>query len=128
MNMNSMYELRDKLCEGLDDIARKGDVSMGDLDVIHKAVSAIKNIDKIAMLEGGHSHDDGYSQDGKWEADMRGTFGRGNSYRRNRDSMGRYSRGDAQEHMRMQIENMIHDTDNERVKEALRRCMGALVD
>lgn len=126
MNMNSMYELRDKLCEGLDDIARKGDVSMGDLDVIHKAVSAIKNIDKIATMEGGHSHDDGYSRGGKWEADMRGTFGHGNSYRRGRDSMGRYSRDSGNDHAREMIERMMHDTDSPEVKEALRQCMNVL--
>lgn len=125
--MKSMYRLRDMLCDELDAIAEKGELSMGDLDIAHRAVATIKNIDKIAAM-GGYSHDDGYSRGGKWEADMRGTFGHGNSYRRGRDSMGRYSRGDAQEHMRMQLENMIHDTDNERVKEALRRCMGALVD
>lgn len=125
--MKSMYKLRDMLCDELDAIAEKGEISMGDLDVAHKAVATIKNIDKIATM-GGYSHDDEYSRGGRWEADMRGTFGHGDSYRRSRDSMGRYSRDDAQGHMRMQLEKMIHDTDDERIKEALHRCMGALVD
>lgn len=123
--MKSMYKLRDMLCDELDAIAEKGEISMGDLDVAHKAVSTIKNIDKIATM-GGYSHDDGYSRGGKWEADMRGTFGHGDSYRRGRDSMGRYSRDSDGDHAREMIERMMHDTERPEVKEALRQCMAVL--
>lgn len=82
-----MYELRDILCEELDKIADKGELSTGELDTAHKLTDTIKNIDKIMMLE----EDGGYSRDGEWEA--MGNYNRGNSYRgRSRDSMGRYSR------------------------------------
>ena len=37
--------------------------------------------------------------------------------------MGRYSRDDAHEHMRRQLQDMIRDTDDDSVREALRRCM-----
>ena len=64
---------------------------------------------------------------------MRGTYGRGSSYRgRKRDSMGRYSRdgrmysrSDAKEHMMDQIEDMMSGA-NEREKEILRRAMEQL--
>lgn len=77
MGMKSMYDLRDMLCKELDEITRKGELGAGDLDIVHKLTDTIKNIDKIEMLE-----DDGYSQrrysrDGDWEADMRGTYGKG---------------------------------------------------
>lgn len=85
-----MHELKEKLCEELKEIARKGELGAGDLEIVHKLTDTIKNLDKIEMLE---EHGD-YSRAGDWEADMRGTYGRGSSYRgRKRDSMGRYSPG-----------------------------------
>ena len=80
-----MYELRDILCEELDKIADRGELSAGELETAQKLTDTIKNIDKISMME----EDGGYSGDGEWEA--MGNYGRGSSYR-NRDSMGRYSR------------------------------------
>ena len=68
-----MHELKEKLCEELEEIARKPEMSAGDLEAAHKLTDTIKNIDKIEMLE----EDDGYSRAGNWEADMRGTYARG---------------------------------------------------
>ena len=113
-----MHELKEKLCEELKEIARKGELGAGDLEIVHKLTDTIKNL---------------YSRAGDWEADMRGTYGRGSSYRgRKRDSMGRYSRDgrmysrtDAKEHMMDQIEDMMSGA-NEREKEILRRAMEQL--
>ena len=131
--MEYMYELKDKLCKELDEIARKPEMGAGDLEIVHKLTDTIKNLDKIEMLEDG-----GYSQAGDWEADMRGTYGRGSSYRgRKRDSMGRYSRegrggrggysrNDAKEAMMEQMEMLMDQAGSEREREAIRRCMGQL--
>ena len=131
--MEYMYELKEKLCKELDEIARKPEMGAGDLEIIHKLTDTIKNLDKIEMLEDG-----GYSQAGDWEADMRGTYGRGSSYRgRKRDSMGRYSREgrggrggysrhDAKEAMMEQMEMLMDQAGSEREREAIRRCMGQL--
>ena len=131
--MEYMYELKDKLCKELDEIARKPEMGAGDLEIIHKLTDTIKNLDKIEMLEDG-----GYSQAGDWEADMRGTYGRGSSYRgRKRDSMGRYSREgrggrggysrhDAKEAMMEQMEMLMDQAGSEREREAIRRCMWQL--
>lgn len=117
--MYDLKDLRDMLCKELEEITEKRTMSAGDLDAIQKLTSAIKNTHKIEMLEA-----DGYSGAGEWEADMRGTYGRGSSYRgRRRDSMGRYSRTDAREHMRMQLEDMMHDAGDDKTREAIRRCM-----
>ena len=122
MSKKAMYELRNMLCDELDELARKGDLGAGDLDIAHKLVSTIKNIDKIEMME-----DDGYSEryshGGDWEADMRGTYGRGSSYARRGTHYvrGHYSRADSMEHLREQINDMMRETDDDRVKEALRR-------
>lgn len=86
--MEYMHDLKDKLCKELEEIARKPEMSAGDLEAVHKLTDTIKNLDKIEMLEDG-----GYSRDGDWEMEGRGSYERGASYRgRKRDSMGRYSR------------------------------------
>lgn len=131
--MEYMYELKDKLCKELDEIARKPEMGAGDLEIIHKLTDTIKNLDKIEMLEDG-----GYSQDGDWEMEGRGSYNRGSSYRgRKRDSMGRYSREgrggrggysrhDAKEAMMEQMEMLMDQAGSEREREAIRRCMGQL--
>lgn len=117
--MYDLRNLREMLCKELDEISDKREMSAGDLDAIQKLTSSIKNTYKIEMLEDG-----GYSRSGEWEADMRGTYGRGSSYRgRRRDSMGRYSRTDVREHMRSTLEDMMRDADDDKTREAIRRCM-----
>ena len=135
--MDYMHELKEKLCDELEEIARKGEFSAGDLEAVHKLTDTIKNLDKIEMLEDG-----GYSQAGDWEIEGR-AYNRGNSYaRRKRDSMGRYSRdgrmmrggyrdgrmysmAEAKDDMMEQIEDMM-DGANEKEKAILRRAMTEL--
>ena len=131
--MEYMYELKDKLCKELDEIARKPEMGAGDLEIIHKLTDTIKNLDKIEMLE----DDSGYSQTGDWEIEGR-AYNRGNSYaRRKRDSMGRYSRDgrmmrggysrhDAKESMMEQMEMLMDQAGSEKEREAIRRCMNQL--
>lgn len=132
--MEYMYELKEKLCDELEKIARKNDMSAGDLEMAHKLTDTIKNIDKIDMLEDdGYSRDMDYARDGDWEA--RGTYNRGNSYRgRKRDSMGRYSqrygkiysRDDGKDRMMDEMEALMEKAGSEREREAIRRCMAQL--
>lgn len=127
--MEYMDKLRDKLCDELDEIARKPEMSAGDLETVHKLTDTIKNIDKIAMLEDG----DGYSQAGDWEMEGRGSYNRGSSYRgRKRDSMGRYSstgrmysRAEAKDGMMAQLEEMM-DHASEQERTILRQAMDKL--
>ena len=131
--MEYMHDLKEKLCDELEEIARKGEFSAGDLEAVHKLTDTIKNLDKIEMLEDG-----GYSQAGDWEMEGRGSYNRGSSYRgRKRDSMGRYSRegrggrggysrNDAKEAMMEQMEMLMDQAGSEREREAIRRCMGQL--
>ena len=123
-----MHELKEKLCEELEEIARKPEMSAGDLEAAHKLTDTIKNIDKIEMLE----EDDGYSRAGNWEADMRGTYARGSSYRgRKRDSMGRYSRDGrysrhASPDMMDKLQTMMDNASTERERDANRRLMNEM--
>ena len=123
-----MHELKEKLCEELKEIARKGELGAGDLEIVHKLTDTIKNLDKIEMLE---EHGD-YSRAGDWEADMRGTYGRGSSYRgRKRDSMGRYSRDGrysrhASPDMMDKLQTMMDNASTERERDAIRRLMNEM--
>lgn len=137
MSMKALEDLKNMLCEELEEIARKPEMSAGDLETVHKLTDTIKNIDKIQMFDEGE-----YSQTGDWEAELRGNYGRGNSYAgtRRRDSMGRYSRDggtsyargprysrtDAKEHMINQLEAMMDDADSEKEREAIRRCIAQM--
>ena len=89
--MKSYERLKDMLCEELEKLAKKGELSAGSLDLAHKLTDTIKNLDKIEMLEG----EDGYSEASDWmgEGRMYGmSYARGRGRNAKRDSMGRYSR------------------------------------
>lgn len=135
--MRYLDDLKDKLHEELKEIANKQEMSAGDLEATHKLTDTIKNIDKICMLE----EDDGYSQAGEWEAEMRGAYGHGNSYRIRRDARGRYSRdgmrdgrnggmysrgADGRERMIDEMERLMDNADSEKEREAIRRCISQL--
>lgn len=82
--MAKMEELREMLCEELDKITKKGELSAGSLDVVDKLTHSIKSIDTIIAME-----DAGYSSD---DYSMRGnSYARGRGSNARRDSMGRYS-------------------------------------
>ena len=139
MGMKALEELREKLCDELEEVAQGSDMKPGDLELAHKLTDTIKNIDKITIMEETSE----YSQAGDWEA--RGRFGDqyardgynegGNSYRgRNRDSMGRYSRDDGYHDgnsmrgrrysrggMMEHINAMMEEADTEEKRKAIRR-------
>lgn len=136
--MEKLHELKEKLWAELDELADKREMGAGDLEVVHKIIDTIKNIDKICMLEG----EDGYSEavDGM-------DYGRGSSYAnrgkhyvrghysrdggmdgyssRRRDSRGRYSRDDGRSEMMEHLE-MAMDSATEQDKETIKRFMRQL--
>lgn len=119
--MKSLYDLKEKLNEELDDIARKPELSAGDLETVHKLTDTIKNIDKICMIE----DEEGYSRDSKRM--IYDDYRNGSSYAgRKRDSMGRYSREGSKEHMISKLEDMMSDADSEKTKSAIRKCISEI--
>ena len=85
--MKSMHELKDMLCEELEMIAKKGNVSHTDLENVYKLTESIKNIMKIDEMDEGGASSRSYgryrsygdreyndsSYDGNWMA--RGSYG-----------------------------------------------------
>lgn len=127
MSMEAMYDLCDMLCKELDEIARKGELGAGDLDIAHKLVSTIKNIDKIEMME-----DDGYSErysrNGDWQSDMRGAYDRdmSNARRGTHYVRGHYSRDGGIDNMKRQLQEMLDNADDESIRRAIQRCMDTI--
>lgn len=64
MNTKSMYNLKETLCENLDQYAKKDNLTRNDLDTVHMLTDTIKNLDKIEMMdEEGNSYGMG-----RWDA------------------------------------------------------------
>lgn len=121
--MKALYDLKDKLCAELDEIAAKPNMSTGDLETVHKLTDTIKNIDKIMKLE----DESGYSRAGGWET--RGTYGypydeRGSSYMRRGEHYvrGHYSRDDARQHMITELQEMLRTADGQ-YREVIQRAL-----
>jgi hypothetical protein len=141
-----MHRIKEFLMKELESIDKKGQLSMSDLDKVHKMTDTIKNIDKIEMLEDG-----GYSEDGRYMGEGRiyGTsYDDGTSYARGRmrakrDSMGRYSRegGYAEDgrggrrggysykdkdEMLEHLQEMMEEAGSTKEREAIKRCIREL--
>ena len=121
--MKALYDLKDKLCAELDEIAAKPNMSTGDLETVHKLTDTIKNIDKIMKLE----DESGYSRAGGWET--RGTYGypydeRVSSYMRRGEHYvrGHYSRDDARQHMITELQDMLRTADGQ-YREVIQRAL-----
>lgn len=133
MSKKAMYDLRNMLCDELDELARKGELGAGDLEIAHKLTATIKNIDKIEMLEDdGYSHDEDYSRrysrDGNWQSGMRGAYGRdtSNARRGTHYVRGHYSRDGGIDNMKRQLQEMLDNADDENIRRAIQRCMDTI--
>lgn len=144
--MHELYELKEKLCKELEEYGGKEDMTAGSLEVIDKLAHAIKNIDKIIEMY----DEDEYSNatDGNYRGGVMGGTMRGGSYRggmsyargdgrgrgRNtrRDSMGRYSReggysrDEGREEMVMQLEDLMQDAPNQRIRSRIEQLIGEI--
>jgi len=125
--MHKMEELKEMLCEELEKITKKGELSAGSLDVIDKLTHSIKSIDTIiAMEDAGYSNESGYS------------YARGRGRNARRDSMGRYSResmndnrdgsyergysrADAKEDLMMELRELEQDAGDEETRYMIKK-------
>lgn len=114
----SIYDLREMLCEELEQITAQGSLSGEKLKMVDMLTHSIKSIDTIiAMEDSGYSRNDGYSYADRYRKD-------GNSYNSyvKRDSRGRYSRDDGKDHLMHQLKDMMHESDD-RERELIKRFM-----
>lgn len=111
MNSRSMDNLKDKLCQLLEEIEKKGSITTAELEHIFKITSSIKNIDKIIMAD---RYDSSYD-DGIYNSNMPGrryrngnSYGDGNSYRDGSSYRRGYSYGDEAMSMRDRMETIMN--------------------
>lgn len=113
--MHAIYELKEKLCDELEEYGSKK-LDAGTLDVVDKLAHTIKNLDKIIESyedEYSGAYDDGMMGGGNLRR-YSGARGRGRNARR--DSMGRYSRADSTEMMVSELRELMNDAPDERTK------------
>lgn len=135
--MHEMYKLKDMLCEELEKITKKGELSAGSLDAVDKLTHSIKSIDTIIAMD-EYSEDDGMSYEGSYaRGGNRGGGNRGNSNARGprRDSMGRYSRNsyrdgyvnggysreEEMDNLKMELQGLLEEAENEEERKMIRK-------
>lgn len=119
--MHMIYELKEKLCDELEEYAEKK-LDAGSLDVIDKLAHTIKNLDKIIECyeEDGYSQDDMMYNGRSYTDGMRGSsYARGRRGNVRRDAMGRYSRDNKM--MVDELRELMHDAPDERTKAEFRK-------
>ena len=135
--MESFYELKKILCRELEDVAKKGELSAGDLDVVDKLTHSIKSLVTImAMEEGGYSNDGGYS--GARRRDSMGRYADsgsyGGSYGRYYDDRSmdggysgrRYSREEGKSSMIKQFESLMQEANSQEEREIMHQALNKL--
>ena len=149
--IDTLYELCETLNIELSEYNNKiqnanGKMSMSDLEVIDKLTHSLKSVKTtIAMIEAedkgysGHYWDGRYYFDGETSMDggssnrgsyrgsyEGGTSGRGRGPGANRDRMGRYaeySRADAKEDFRSELEELMNKAPDEQSKKKIEKLM-----
>lgn len=127
--MENLHKMKELLERELDGYCKRGELSAGSLDVIHKITDTIKNIDKIMMLEGGGEYSRGggrpilYDNWDSYAGPRAGTHYVAGYYRR--DDGDGYTREDGRDIMRRRIHEMM-DGASDKDREALRRCLDSM--
>ena len=130
--MQKLHELKEKLCDQLEEYSDK-DLTAGSLDVVDKLAHTIKNLDKIIdKYEGNEYSNYGGSYDDMYGGSYRGMYNMGGSYARGRgrgakrDSMGRYAsdggysrHGDMMSDLRELMENAPDDRTRQIMQSAI---------
>lgn len=134
MSMKTYHELKEMLCEELDAIAKKGELTAGSLDTVDKLTHSIKSLETIIAMneaggesemypywggrayQGGGNGGGGSNQRGRSNAQRRDSRGR-----YSRENRGGYSREDAREDMIEDLRELMESAPDEHMKKKLQR-------
>lgn len=133
--MKSYEKIKEMLCEELETIAKKGELTAGSLDTVDKLTHAIKSLETIMAMN--EYSEDGYSNRGSYDGNMnsnsharRYTREGGNSYARygnvRRDRMGRYSRDEANDEIISRLHEVMEEAQNEQTKQEIRKLINKM--
>ena len=120
--MKSYEKVKEMLCEELETIAKKGELTAGSLDTVDKLTHAIKSIETIIAMN--EYNDDGYSNRGSYENRNGNSYARYGNVRR--DNMGRYSRDEANEEIINRLHEVMNDAPNEQTKQEIRKLINKM--
>ena len=119
-------EVKKLLHKEIEGIVKKGSLTPQELENLYKAIDVLKDICEIKEKEGAENGYSmrwgGYPYDDKYYNIH--SYNDGNSYKR--DSMGRYSRTGAKEHMVDELYSMMGDATNEADRGAIQDCINRL--
>ena len=119
MSMKTYHDLKDMLCEELDEITRKGELTAGSLDTVDKLTHSIKSLETIIAMNEAQDGESGYYPHMGYRSnqrrDMRGRYSR-ERYSDDRDSMISDLREMMQEardeHTRNRFKSFIRELEN----------------
>jgi len=122
--MRYMEDVKEMLCEELEKIAQKGELTTGSLDAIDKLTHSIKSIATVLAMEGYSEREESYR--GEFEG-ATGPYAGDSSYRRGRSmttgryisrASSRYSRDDG---MKAKLEELMNDAPDEHTRREIQR-------
>lgn len=135
--MHKLEELKEMLCEELEEYGTSDKLDMGGLEIVDKLAHAIKNIDKIIESESGYSERrgsyrgsydggsyDGGSYRGSYDGGSYGRYSTRRGRNARRDSMGRYSR--ANDMMVDELREMMNDAPDEQSRMEIERLINKM--
>lgn len=135
-------KIHDMLCDELEEIAEKKELTTNSLEVLYKGVDILKDISTIKAMEQEYGDHDGYSRDGGYSNGYwnrmpyymydDGMTTRDNSYARGRganaprDARGRYSNDGYSGDTKEELKQMMNRATNDREREAIRKALDSM--
>ena len=133
--MHGIYKVEEMLCDELEKIGEKDELTAGSLETADKLSHALKNVQKIIehyenMGEGGYSGAD-WRGDGTHPNRYGASYARGRGSRAKRDSMGRYSsrgysRADGTDEMLAELRELMADAPNAHIKKRMQELVSEI--
>lgn len=125
--MHGIYEIEKMLCDELDELGQKGELTTGSLETVDKLAHALKNTQKVIEYYetmGDYSNRGGYDMyDGSYARDSRrgGRTGANQygSYVRGGRRGGGYSRAEGTEMVVTELHKLMNDAPDHKIKQKM---------
>ena len=140
--MHGIYKVEEMLCDELDKIGEKDELTAGSLETADKLSHALKNVQKIIDYYESMGDGDGYSRatttdgmhtvyrgasyarGGRTGSNQYGSYARGRGSYAKRDSRGRYSsrgysRAEAGKEMAAELRDLMADAPNDEIRQRM---------
>jgi len=124
--MHAYHELKEMLCDELEEIVKKGNLSASNLDIVDKLTHSIKSIVTImAMDEGDYSNDGNSGYSGR-RSRTTGRYYDGEGSNDSGYSVRRYSRGGDRSEMMHKLEVLADEASSQEEREVIRNAISKM--